>query len=120
MAAPAAIPVLSDDREGVGLGLGVGGGMGAGAGVGGGVAVGVGVGASWACADVDANASAIAMASLRPARVLPKCGGFDEPRINIIPKKAQRKNAENHRRPLPICPQFFRSVNRSCPPSPAD
>jgi hypothetical protein len=42
---------------------------------------------------VSMKAIAMAVASLRPAPV-PKYRGLDEPRINIIPKKAQRKNTK--------------------------
>jgi hypothetical protein len=121
------MPVLSEDREGVGGGatmiVGVtmtaGGGSDGGGGGGGG-------GTRWAWAEVDANAMvsvkaiATAVASLRPAPVFPKCGGLDEPRINIIPKKSAAKKYPNHRRPPPICAQFFRSVNRSWPTPLAD
>jgi hypothetical protein len=95
MVAPAAMPVLSEKREGVG---------GATTTVGvtmtaGGVVTmtgGGGGGARWALAEVDANAMVIAKAVASrctspcanpgPAPALPKCGGLDEPRINIIPK----------------------------------
>jgi hypothetical protein len=120
MLAPAAMPVLSEKREGVGgaTTTTVGGTMTGGGGGGG------GGGARWAWAEVDAmvNAKTIAMtvASPRPAPALPKCGGLDEPRINIIPKKSAAKKYRNRGRPPPICAQFFRSVNRSCLPPPAD
>jgi hypothetical protein len=123
------MPALSDDREGVGgATMTVGGTMtGGGATMTGG---GGGGGARWAWAEVGANAmvsaKAIAMpavspcASRWPAPVLPKYGGLDEPRINIIPKKSAAKKYRNRGRPPPICAQFFRSVNRSCLPPPAD
>ena len=77
----------------VGVTMTAGGGSDGGGGGGGG-------GTRWAWAEVDANAMvsvkaiATAVASLRPVAVFPRCGGLDEPRINIIPKKAQRKNTQ--------------------------
>jgi hypothetical protein len=96
MVAPAAMPVLSDDRAGVGgatmIGVATTTGGGGGGGGGGGAA-------NWARADVGANAmvsaKAIATATANPcaspgpAPVFLKCKGVAERRINIIPKKAQ-------------------------------
>jgi hypothetical protein len=86
------MPVLSEKREGVGgaTTTTVGGTMTGGGGGGGGATI-------WAWADVDANAmmsakaTAMAGASRPGAALSLTCGGLDEPRINIIPKKAQRK-----------------------------
>ena len=52
--------------------------------------------------------------SRRPVPVFPAREGRDEQRMNIIPKSSasSTKHANPHR-PMPICPQFSRSVNRS-------
>jgi hypothetical protein len=71
-----------------------------------------------ASGDAAKNANAKAIATARtspwPVPIFPACNGRDEQRINANPKKERLlgNKPKNPYRPVPICAQFARSVNR--------